>query len=398
MNDQSITCPNCQHSIPLSKALLEQATKKVQQQANEQLTQQLARQKQELQESMRQQLQKAVAEKQQEIVQASKASQENQAKKLQELQEELAQKAQRLAQAEQQEVILRKKTRELAEKEQTLALELERKLDSEREKIAQAVKKQESELHGLKLQEKDKQLELMRKQIEELRLRSEQGSMQIQGEVQEDQLKESLTMTFPTDEVTDVPTGVKGADLLQRVGARMGTNIGTIIWESKNTKKFSDSWISKLKHDQGLVHADAAVLVTQALPQTISGFGLQNGIWVTSYEHAIPLAVVLRSHLADLHAVTASMEGRDEKMHILHQYLSGSQFKNRIESIVLAFVAMKADLESEKRALSRIWSKREKEIEKVVLNTSGMYGDLQGIVGATLPTIQQLELEDGLEE
>ena len=395
MNDQVITCPHCQKSIPLSKTLFAQATKDAQQQARQELEQQLAQQKKELQLVMQQQLQSAITAKQAEIVAKTKQTQEVQTKQLDELKQELQRKAEQLAESEKQEVALRKKSRELEEKEQRLNLELERKIDEEREKISTHVKKQEAEAHGLRLQEKDKQLDLMRKQIEELRRKAQQGSMQIQGEVQENQLKELLGVAFPTDDISDVPTGIKGADLIQRINAKMGLESGTIIWESKNTKSFSEGWITKLKGDQGIVKADVAVLVSQVLPDGVNGFTLRNGVWLVSYEHAVPLALALRTNIIELKKITASFVGRDEKMTMLYQYLSGPQFKNRVENIVMAFVAMKSDLEAERRALTKIWSKREKEIEKVILSTSSMYGDLQGIIGGSLPTIEQLEFADG---
>ncbi|MBU0974246.1 DUF2130 domain-containing protein, partial [Patescibacteria group bacterium] len=194
--------------------------------------------------------------------------------------------------------------------------------------------------------------------------------------------------------------GAKGADLVQRINAKMGTNAGTIIWESKNTKAFSESWISKLKSDQGLVKADIAILVTQVLPKGVKGFGLVNGVWVVSYAHIIPLVNALRIQLIEVAKVKLSLVGRDEKMGLLYKYLSGPQFKNRVENIVMAFVNMKADLDTEKRSFNRIWSKREKEIEKVIMSTSNMYGDLQGIIGGSLPEIKQLELGggDGLDD
>ena len=267
-----------------------------------------------------------------------------------------------------------------------------RKMDEERKKIIEETKKQESEQQRLKLQEKDKQLEIMRKQIDDLKRKAEQGSMQIQGEVQEDELKDILTLTFVKDEITDVPQGVNGADLIQKINGAIGQPTGTIIWESKNTKAFSDTWISKLKQDQGLVKAEVAILVSRVLPDDIEGFGLRNGIWVVGYTHVIPLASALRLHISEMYTVKQSLIGRDEKMAVLYQYLSGAQFKNRIENIVMAFMNMKQDLESEKRSFQRIWNKREKELEKVVMSTSSLYGDLQGIIGGSLPKIEQLEL------
>lgn len=366
MQDQHVACPNCGTSIPVTKMLTE-----------------------ELEQKLKLDLE---AEKKKLWVIAQQKAAEKQSKMVGELEEQLKENTKKLAESEKNELELRKKSRELEEREKKIELELARKIDEERVKISNQVKREEGEHQRLKLQEKDKQLDIMRKQIDDLKRKAEQGSMQIQGEVQENDLLELLTTTFMTDEISDVATGAKGADLVQKVNAKMGTQSGTIIWESKNTKAFSEAWISKLKHDQGLVKADIAILVTQVLPENMVGFGLRNGVWVVSYTHIIPLVHALRIQLIEVAKVKQSLVGRDEKMDLLYKYLSGAQFKNRVENIVMAFVSMKDDLETEKRSLTRIWAKREKELEKVVLSTSNMYGDLQGIIGASLPAIEQLEL------
>ncbi len=385
--DQTITCPDCGAQIPLTKALSEQVGHK--------LKHQLEKQKIIFEEKLRAELEeKAVKEKKRLWQVAQEKAAEKQHKELKDLQEQLKENSKKLEESEKIELELRKKSRDLEEREKKIELEMTRKIDEERAKIIEQTKKSEAEQQGLKLQEKDKQLEIMRKQIDDLKRKAEQGSMQIQGEVQEDQLKELLSSTFMKDEVTDVPQGVKGADLIQNVNAQIGAKAGTILWESKNTKAFSEKWISKLKGDQGIVKADVAILVSQALPDDIKGFGLKNGVWVVGHTHVVPLASALRMHIIELSKVKQSLVGRDEKMEVLFGYLSGSQFKNRIENIVMAFMNMKQDLETEKRSFQRIWNKREKELETVVMSTSALYGDLQGIIGGALPTIQHLELPE----
>ena len=383
--DQTITCPDCGTQIPLTKALSEQ----VEHRLKHQLEKQKAEYERELKSKLEEQL---VKEKKQLWEKAQEKAAEKQEKELADLQAQLKENSERLEKSQQNELELRKKTRDLEEREKNIELEMARKIDEERAKIIEKTKKEEAEQQYLKLQEKDKQLDSMRKQIDDLKRKAEQGSMQIQGEVQENELRSILSTTFIKDEILDVPQGVKGADLIQKVNARIGASMGTIIWESKNTKSFSDQWTAKLKQDQGLVQADVAILVSQSLPDDITGFGIRNGVWVVSYGFVVPLVSALRLHLVDLHSVKQSLVGRDEKMELLFSYLSGPQFKNRIENIVMAFVTMKQDLETEKRSFQRIWSKREKELEKVVLSTSSLYGDLQGIIGGSLPTIQHLEL------
>ncbi len=409
MADQTIKCPQCGEQIPLTQALAEEVEHKLKHKLEQQKKEyeaQLEKQEKSISEKMeaekkriKEELWKVAQEKALEKIEKEvKAEKEQSEKELKELQEELKSKAKKLEESEKNELELRKKARDLEEKEKKMELEMARKMDEERKKIVEQTQKEEAEQQRLKMQEKDKQLEIMRKQIDDLKRKAEQGSMQIQGEVQEDDLKELLSTTFVMDEISDVATGAKGADLVQKVNARAGNHTGTIIWESKNTKAFSEGWISKLKSDQGLVKADIAILVSQSLPEDIQGFGLKNGVWVVSYAHIIPLVSALRIQLIEVAKVKQSLVGRDEKMDLLYKYLSGPQFKNRVENIVMAFVNMKADLETEKRSFNRIWSKREKEIEKVIMSTSNMYGDLQGIIGGSLPGIEQLELNDGLEE
>lgn len=311
------------------------------------------------------------------------------------LQKSVEEKNRKLQEMQNQELELRKQKRELEEKEKTMQLELTRQMDEEREKILNSAKKEAAEETRMKVLEKDKQMDQMRKTIEDLKRKSEQGSMQIQGDVQENDLKETIQTAFPIDSIEDVPTGVRGADLIQTVNSNFGQKAGIILWESKNTKSWSKDWIKKLKDDQALVKADVCILISQALPEEIENFGFKDGIWICSYKFAIPLVSALRLNLSQIHQIKQSLVGKDQKMEFLYNYLSGSEFKNRIENIVSAFTSMKSDLETEKRSMQRIWNKREKEIERVIGNTSGMYGDLQGIIGASLPTIESLELPEG---
>jgi hypothetical protein len=324
-----------------------------------------------------------------------KAAEQEKAKfevELKDLQEQNTEKEKALKIAQEKELEFRKKERELIQKEQGLELELQKKLNENTKKLEEEIKKNVMEQEKMKMLEKDKQLDMMRQQIEDLRRKSEQGSMQIQGEVQEEDLKNILLKNFIFDLVQDVPTGVNGADLVHIVKSNSGNEAGVIVWESKNTKAFSSDWLKKLKDDQGKVKADISILVTRTLPDGIDSFGLVDGVWICSYQFIIPLTFVIRQNLLAMNQVKNSLDGRDEKMHLLYDYLSGSQFRTRIENIVSAFSSMKEDLESEKRSMQRIWARREKEIERVVLNTSGLYGDMQGIAGSAIATVKSLEL------
>jgi hypothetical protein len=316
---------------------------------------------------------------------------------LKDLKEESAEKERRLEAARKAELELRKKTRELEEGKRNLDLELARKLDEEREKVRQSTLEMFSEEHRLKDMEKEKKISDMLKTIEELKRKGEQGSMQTQGEVLELDLEALLRSRFPTDEIEPVPKGIRGADILQRVHNRSGQLCGTIIWESKRTKAWSDGWIAKLKDDQREVKAEIAVIVSETLPSGVKSFTQMEGVWVADFTLAASLAEVLRSGLTQLALAKLSAVGKGEKMDVIYNYLSGPHFRQRVEGIVEAFKSMKEDLDQEKRAITRTWAKRETQIERVINNTAGMYGDIQGIIGASLPEIKILELDEGEE-
>ena len=204
--------------------------------------------------------------------------------------------------------------------------------------------------------------------------------------------------SFRGDEISDVPTGIRGADLIQTVRNDRGRSAGIILWESKNTKAFSAEWIKKLKDDRVIAKADVCIIVSSVLPDDIKHFGLYDGVWVTESAYAIALAATLRDKLLALEAQGQSFAGRDEKMDVLYRYLSSSEFKSKIENIIEAFKSMKDALDSEKRSMQRIWNQREKELERIIGNTAMLYGDMQGIMGTALPTVSYLELPSGGEE
>jgi len=324
---------------------------------------------------------------------AQEKAEENQAVELKDLKEEVKEKEDKLDQARKAELDLRKQKRELEDQKKNFEIEVEKKLDKEREEIAQKAKQDGLKEGSDLVLQKDKQIQMMQKTIAELKQKSEQGSMQIQGEVQEEDLKKVLQSNFVSDNIEDVPTGIKGADLIQFVRTEFGTKSGVILWESKNTKTWSDSWIKKLKEDQGLAKADVSILVSKILPDGLENFGQTKGVWIASRAFILPLAHIIRRHLIEISGVKQSIKNRGGKIEQLYNYISGAQFKNHIENMVLAFVSMQQDLETEKRSTQRLWSKREKEIERVIGNISGIYGDMQGIVGASsLPQIKSLEM------
>lgn len=332
---------------------------------------------------------------------AMKSAKDAAALQMEDLKEQLKERDEKMAEFGRQELELRKKQRELEEKAANADIENARKLDAERASLlAEAQKKADAD-YRLKQMESEKVISDMRKQIDEMKRKAEQGSMQTQGEVVELELEDTLKAAFPLDDIQPVGKGVTGADVIQTVKNRMGQTCGTIIWESKQTKAWTEGWVAKLKDDQRAAKADIAIITSHVLPKDVTGFGPYCGIWVTEYVSAIALAVALRAGLEEIAVAKLSAVGKNEKMDAIYNYLSGTEFKQKIEGIVEAFTVMKEDLEKEKKSIMSAWAKRDKQIDRVVLNTVGMYGDLQGIIGASLPQIEALEMneiETGVEE
>lgn len=383
----TITCTHCQHTIELTEALTDQIRGNMQQELAADYEKKLKDQ----QEGYDKRLQD---EKTKMWVIAQQKAKEKAETQLKDLQEQAQEKEKLLIEAQKHELELRKQTRELEAKTKNMALEMERQLDAERKIIAEKLSKDMDEQFSRKIMEKDQQMEQLKKTIDELKRKTEQGSMQLQGDAQEANLKAMLEAGFPMDTIADVPTGIRGGDLIQTVRGEFGQEAGILLWESKNTKNWNAEWLKKLKGDQLLAKADMCILATTVMPEGVKDFAQIDGVWVVDYRVVMAFAASVRFHLVEIARVHRSLVGRDEKMEMLYQYLAGTQFKSRVENIVSAFRSMKEDLDKEKRAFERIWNKREKEIDRVITNTTGMYGDLQGIIGASLPTIAHLELEE----
>ncbi|MDD5084008.1 MAG: DUF2130 domain-containing protein [Candidatus Moranbacteria bacterium] len=418
MTEQSISCPKCATNIPLTEALSQQITEQLRgefereeekrQQAFSEQQKRLEMEKKMLEQksaSMDELVAKEISQKlsvEKEVLwkKAEVQAQERLSVEMADLKSQNEERARELEEARKNEIELRRKTREIEDREKNLELEMERKMDEEKEKLGQSIRKAAEEEFRMKMLEKDKQLEQAQRQADDLKRKLDQGSMQIQGDVQENDLRDTLRSTFLSDIIEDVATGIRGADLIQTVQTQFGQKCGVLLWESKNTKAWSGDWIKKLKSDQGIAKADVCILVSKTLPEGIASFGLMDGVWVCEYASALPLAEALRVTLQEVHKIKQASVGKGEKMEALYEYLTGNQFKNRVENIVMAFTSMKNDLDIEKRSFQKMWSKREKEIERVTLNTVGMYGDLQGIAGANaLPRVESLELpEETLDE
>ena len=319
---------------------------------------------------------------------AKKAAAEQAAKDMAALEQRIAVKDKKLAEAQEAELKLRQEKAEFEEQKRAFDLEVARQAEAAKEQV----RKEKDEEFRLREAESNKKLGDMKRQIDELRRKAEQGSQQAQGEVLELDLEAALKRCFDGDEIVPVPKGTHGGDILQRVRGDLGYDCGTISWESKRTKAWSDGWLQKLKDDKLAAKAQLAVVVSTAMPKDVATFECREGVWVTPPNLAVALAAALRVSLIETAAARRAVEGRHDKMEVVYDYLSGPEFKGRVTAIVESFTSMREDLEGEKRAVQKLWAKREKQIERVLGNTAGMYGELAGIIGKSLPAIEQLEL------
>ncbi len=329
---------------------------------------------------------------------AKKATEEATKLELEDLKAQVQEKNGKIIEGQKQELSLRKRQRELEDKEKALELDMARKIDAEKTKIQDEARKNFEEQHHLKDAEKNKQLEGMRKQIDDLKRKAEQGSQKIQGEVLELEIEKMLKEEFPFDKIEPVASGIKGADVIQIVNTQSGKSCGKILWETKRGRNWSDRWLKKLKDDQRDAKADIAVIVSEVLPAGLTHFRQIEGVWVTSIASAQSLALALRVVLTQSAREKKLQTGKKEKMELVYNYLTGSEFRNRVEAIVESFVGMQEDLDREKRAMNKVWDKRGKQIERVILNIGGMQGDIEGVSGMTLPKVGKLELPEPEEQ
>ena len=314
-------------------------------------------------------------------------------KEITDLQEVLRERDTKLAAAQKAQAEVLRRQRELEDARRELELTIEKRVLENLEAARNKARKEAEDELKLKVLEKEQTISSMQKQIEELKRKAEQGSQQLQGEVQELELEQMLSTKFPRDAILPVPKGEFGGDVLQRVMGPTGQTCGMILWESKRTKNWSDGWLAKLREDQRTAKADVAVLISQVLPRDMETFGFVDGVWVAHPRVALPVAISLRQTLIEVASVRQASEGQQTKMEMVYQYLIGSRFRQRIQAIVEAFSSMRDDLDREKKAITKQWAKREEQIDRVMQATVGMYGDLQGIAGKTLQEIEGLEFQ-----
>jgi hypothetical protein len=286
---------------------------------------------------------------------------------------------------------LLKKQQQLEDKERELERDLQKGIAAARaEERTKALAEVQSDL-DLKVQDRDNKIAQLLTQIDSLKRKAEQSSQQAQGESLEVALEHQLRVQFPFDLIEPVAKGEFGGDVLQHVRDQSGQLCGKILWESKRTKAWSDSWLGKLKGDQRAAHADLAVIVSQTMPKDVIHFEHMEGIWVSSLACILPVANALRVSIIELASVRRSSEGQETKAQQIYTYLTGPRFKHRIECIAEKFTELRSDLDKERKWMNKQWAKRDGELLAVLEATSGMYGDLQGIAGQSLKDIDALE-------
>ena len=416
MIEPTIICPKCKAEILLTESLAAPLVEATRQQFEEKLSkkdeeiaqrEQVLRDKEkqvsEAKRTLEQQVSDQVAEQlkterlrvieeeSKKAKQANASELETKDRELADLQEVLKSRDEKLAEAQNAQAELIKKQRELDDAKRELELTVAKRVQAELSEVRTQAKREGEEGLKLKVLEKEEQIASMQRQIEELRRKAEQGSQQLQGEAQELELESLLRIKFARDTIDPVPKGEFGGDVLHRVIGPLGQLCGTILWESKRTKNWSDGWLPKLRDDQRAAKAEIALLVTQVLPKGVEAFDFIDGVWVTESRCAIPVAIALRQSLVELATARQAGEGQMTKMELVYQYLTGPRFRHRVEAIVEKFEDMQADLERERKTMTRLWAKREEQIKGVIETTVGMYGDLQGIAGRTMQEIEGLE-------
>jgi hypothetical protein len=403
-----ITCPNCGHQFDVEEALsgkfeahykaefekkMSEQGKRLQQE-KEKLEEEkkiLDRLKEEQEDILKAQLNKAL---EQESIKIRKRAMEYYEEKMKSLEQENDKRKQENKLLKEKEVFLMRKEADLKEKQEELLLNVEKQLLERQKEIedkARAKERDSFELEKIKLL---KQIEDNKKLAEEMKRKAEQGSMQLQGEVQELALEELLMRNYPFDKISEVPKGIRGADCIQYVVNSLQQNCGSIVYESKRTKNFANDWIDKLKQDQVTCKADVAILVTETMPSDMERFGEKNGVWICGYHEVRSLSFVLREMLVKTYAAKLSQENKGDKMELLYHYLTSNEFVQNIKRIVENYDGMIDQLNSEKKAMHKLWATREKQIWVVQENISALFGSIKGIAGNELETSSVLELPD----
>jgi hypothetical protein len=413
MSEPQIVCPQCSTPIKLTESLAAPLIAETRKQFEQQLAQKeiefarretalrqtqedLAKAREAIDEEVAKKLKTeraSIAESEARKARVALANDlEQRDKQLAELQQNLTVNNAKLAEAQQAQAGVLRKQRELDDARRELDLNVEKKVQESLVAVHAKAKLDAEEGLKAKLSEKEHQISGMQRQIEDLRRKAEQGSQQLQGEALELELESLLRSRFPRDLIEPVPKGEFGGDVLHRVLGHAGQACGTIIWESKRTKGWNDAWLAKLRDDQRSAKADIALIVSSVLPKGIEAFDLIDNVWVAEPRFAIPLATALRQLLIDVASSRQAQEGQKTKMELVYAYLTGPQFRHRIDAILEKFNDMRDDLDRERKAMTRLWAKREEQLRGVLDSTAGLYGDLQGIAGRAMQEIDGLDV------
>lgn len=371
-----IKCPNCGHQFELNESLKSEVEKELR-------GKMMDWQKKKEEEFEKQKLSL--------VNDTLKKATDETAAKLRSLEEEAALKSKQVQELQKKELDLLRDKNALEEKQKNLEVEIEKRFLEKRKEIEDGAIKREQEIFDLKTKEYKLQMEQQQKLIEELKRKSEQGSMQLQGESQELLLEDILNDHFPFDVIEEVGKGVEGADCIQLIRNSSGMVCGKIIYESKRTKAWSNGWIDKLKADKRNSGSDVAILVSQVFPKDMDKFGEKDGVWVCSFNEVSSVAYLLRSGIIKIFDAQKAQEGKGDKMQMLYNYLTGNEFRGQMEAIVEGFMSMKQSISKERIQMEKLWKEREKQLEKVLLSTSGMYGSVKGIAGASVGDIPLLD-------
>ncbi len=407
-----VECPNCGYAIDVSELLYHQVDQQLKKKYNDELAQernkfqdqlgaldaqraQLDAEKAALDKKITAAITDGLAAEKRHLRDSIKTELETeQAEKDKSIQRELAEKTTQLKDFNKTKAEFERLKREKDALKESLEAEAEKKLNEllveEREKIRKAVE----DRSRLNLAEREKVIEQLNEQLKDAQRKAEQGSMQLQGEVQELALETFLERTFVLDTIEEIKKGARGADCLQIVNTRSRQNCGTIYYESKRTKGFQPGWIEKFKHDIREKGADIGVLVTESMPSDMPRLGLKDGIWVCTFDEFKSLSLVLRESVIRLSNAITTQDNKGDKMGMLYDFLTGNEFRLQVEAIVEGFTQMQGDLESEKRSMAAVWKKREKQLQKVLINTTHMYGSVKGIAGSAIQSVPLLEMAD----
>ncbi|MDX5325591.1 MAG: DUF2130 domain-containing protein [Bacteroidota bacterium] len=412
----TISCPNCGTTIDVNRIVYHQLEEEMKRQLatrQEKMEEKYLRMVQEVKsreteiQKKERQIEEKVASSVREKLQAEKQALETKLKRslmdeqeevLRTLREELQEKTEKVKELHLSRVEVERLKREKDTLREQIELEKEKELSERLKEERERLQKKVEDDQALRIKEKEKVIEDLKNQLNEARRRAEQGSMQLQGEIQELAIEEWLQSTFPLDTIEEIKKGARGGDCVQRVNTRTRVNCGTIYYESKRTKEFQPAWIAKFKTDMIAKGADLGVIVTEAMPKEMDRMDMVDGVWICSFEEFKGLSKVLRETIIRVNQAMGSQENKGEKMAMLYDYLTGNEFKMQLEAIIQGFEGMKLSLDRERRAMEKLWKEREKQIEAVLLNTTHFYGSIKGIAGNAIPTVPYLELPGSEEE